>query len=158
MSNHLERSNLSKVYSAQVSTRVQPGNCFAPFHWNDQFDENLAVNAATSGAVDPTALQPEFKFCAVALTKMPVDLQADFTPPQKNYLQKFLAEQPTSTAQRFQIPDASPFSPNQRGYINEALARLMARNGSDRGKYFRRQKLLPYYRRESSPSFHFARA
>jgi sulfite reductase (NADPH) flavoprotein alpha-component len=114
------------IYPAQVSTRVQPGNCFAPFHWNDMFGENLAVNAATSEAVDPTSLQPEFKFCAVALTKAPLELHADFTPQQKNYLHKFLAEQTAGTAQRFQIPDASPFSPNQRVYINEALAKLIA--------------------------------
>ncbi|MEC5318815.1 sulfite reductase subunit alpha [Brenneria populi subsp. brevivirga] len=53
---------------AVVTDRVRPGCCFAPFHWNDVFGEDLAINAVTSDAVDPISLQPEFKFCAVALT------------------------------------------------------------------------------------------
>jgi sulfite reductase (NADPH) flavoprotein alpha-component len=114
------------IYPAQLSMRVRPGNCFAPFHWNDLFGENLAVNAATSEAVDAISRQPEFKFCAVALTKAPLELQADFTPHQKSYLHKFLAGQPASTASRFRIPAAAPFTQNQRGYINETLAQMMA--------------------------------
>ena len=114
------------IYPAQISTRVQPGNCFAPFHWNDEFGENLAVNAATSEAVDPTSLQPEFKFCAVALTKVPLELPAGFSPQQKNYLHAFLAEQNASTAKRFRIPDAAPFTPDQRVFINETLAKMLA--------------------------------
>ena len=55
------------VLPAVVTDRVRPGNCFAPFHWNDVFGENLAINAVTNDAVDPISLQPEFKFCAVAL-------------------------------------------------------------------------------------------
>ena len=114
------------VYPAQISARVRPGNCFASFHWNDEFGENLAVNAVTSEAVDPTSLQPEFKFCAVALTKAPVELLAGFSPQQKNYLHNFLAEQRASTASRFRIPDAAPFTPDQRVYINETLAKMLA--------------------------------
>ncbi len=114
------------IYPAVVSTRVQPGNCFAPFHWNDQFGENLAVNAATSEAVDAVSLQPEFKFCAVALTKAPAELEADFTPHQKIYLRQFLADQPVSTTHRFRLPAAAPFTQNQRFYINEALAKILA--------------------------------
>ena len=58
------------VLPAVVTDRVRPGNCFAPFHWNDVFGENLAINAVTNDAVDPISLQPEFKFCAVALTRI----------------------------------------------------------------------------------------
>ncbi|EHD21502.1 MULTISPECIES: sulfite reductase subunit alpha [Brenneria] len=58
------------VLPAAVTDRVRPGNCFAPFHWNDLFGENLAINAVTSDAIDPISLQPEFKFCAVALTRV----------------------------------------------------------------------------------------
>ena len=115
------------IYPAVLSTRVQPGNCFAPFHWNDEFGKNLAVNAATSEAVDMISLQPEFKFCAVALTKAPAELEADFTPQQKNYLRHFLADQPLSTASRFRLPAIAPFTQNQRVYINEALAKLLAK-------------------------------
>lgn len=58
------------VLPAVVSDRVRQGNCFAPFHWNDVFGENLAINAVTNDAVDPISQQPEFKFCAVALQRV----------------------------------------------------------------------------------------
>jgi sulfite reductase (NADPH) flavoprotein alpha-component len=109
------------VYPAQVSTRVQPGNCFAPFHWNDQFGENLAVNAATSEAVDEISLQPEFKFCAVALSKAPVDLPKEFSPVQKTYLLRVLAEAGPRISV---VPESAPFTSEQRQFINGLLARL----------------------------------
>ncbi|MFS0898145.1 molybdopterin-dependent oxidoreductase [Mycolicibacterium litorale] len=55
------------VLPAAVSDRVLPGNCFVPFHFNDEHGEYLTVNALTNDAVDPYSLQPEFKVCAVAL-------------------------------------------------------------------------------------------
>ena len=55
------------VLPAVLSDRVRPGNCFAPFHWNDEHGEYLTVNAVTNDAVDPDSLQPEFKACAVSL-------------------------------------------------------------------------------------------
>ncbi|UII74131.1 bifunctional nitrate reductase/sulfite reductase flavoprotein subunit alpha [Pseudomonas sp. HN11] len=58
------------VLPAVITDRVQRGNCFAPFHWNDVFGENLAINAVTNDAVDPISLQPEFKCCAVALARV----------------------------------------------------------------------------------------
>ncbi|WP_213881757.1 bifunctional nitrate reductase/sulfite reductase flavoprotein subunit alpha [Pseudomonas sp. dw_358] len=58
------------VLPAVVTDRVRPGNCFAPFHWNDVFGDDLAINAVTSDAVDPLSLQPELKFCAVALRRL----------------------------------------------------------------------------------------
>ncbi len=58
------------VLPAVVTDRVRPGNCFAPFHWNDVFAEDICVNALTSDAIDPISLQPEFKFSAVALTRL----------------------------------------------------------------------------------------
>ena len=58
------------VLPAVVTDRVQPGNCFAPFHWSDVFGEHLAINAVTHDAVDPISLQPEFKCCAVALSRV----------------------------------------------------------------------------------------
>ncbi|NJL91645.1 MAG: molybdopterin-dependent oxidoreductase, partial [Coleofasciculaceae cyanobacterium SM2_1_6] len=56
------------VLPAVVTDRVRSGNCFVPFHWNDVFGKDLAINAVTSDAVDPISLQPECKFCAVNLT------------------------------------------------------------------------------------------
>lgn len=58
------------VLPAVVTPRVLPGSCFSPFHWNDVFGESLAINAVTSDAVDPLSMQPEFKFCAVALARV----------------------------------------------------------------------------------------
>jgi len=59
------------VFPARITEKMRPGCCFAPFHWNDQFGENLAINAATSELTDPISKQPEFKFCAVQLSKVP---------------------------------------------------------------------------------------
>ena len=58
------------VLPAVVTDRVQPGNCFTPFHWSDVFGEDLAINAVTNDAVDPVSWQPECKFCAVALARV----------------------------------------------------------------------------------------
>ncbi|MBU6449690.1 MAG: sulfite reductase subunit alpha [Rhodospirillales bacterium] len=58
------------ILPAKITDRVRTGNCFSPFHWNDVFGDDLAVNALTNDAVDPISLQPEFKFCAVALTRI----------------------------------------------------------------------------------------
>ena len=61
------------AYPAVLTDRVQPGSCFVPFHWTDLFGPNLAVNAVTNDAVDATSLQPEYKYCAVRLEKMPME-------------------------------------------------------------------------------------
>lgn len=53
------------VLPAVVTDRVRPGNCFAPFHWNDEHGDDVTVNALTNDAVDADSLQPEFKVCAV---------------------------------------------------------------------------------------------
>ena len=58
------------VLPARISDRVMPGNCFAPFHWNDVVGVQLAINAVTCDAVDPLSLQPAFKHCAVALERV----------------------------------------------------------------------------------------
>ncbi|MFE1174915.1 molybdopterin-dependent oxidoreductase [Streptomyces sp. NPDC058773] len=58
------------VLPAMLTDRVRPGNCFAPFHWNDLFGEYLSVNAVTHDAVDPVSFQPEFKACAVSLARV----------------------------------------------------------------------------------------
>ncbi|QJP70761.1 bifunctional nitrate reductase/sulfite reductase flavoprotein subunit alpha [Burkholderia glumae] len=58
------------VLPAAISDRVQPGAAFAPMHWNDVYGDELCINALTHDAVDPVSLQPELKFCAVALTRV----------------------------------------------------------------------------------------
>ncbi|MFC5651004.1 molybdopterin oxidoreductase family protein [Paenibacillus solisilvae] len=67
------------VLPAVVTDRVRPGNCFAPFHWNDVFGENLAINDVTNDAIDPISFQPEFKFCAVSLVRVQVNLDDEGT-------------------------------------------------------------------------------
>ncbi|MHC5351423.1 molybdopterin-dependent oxidoreductase [Metapseudomonas furukawaii] len=83
------------VLPVVVTDRVLPGGCFAPFHWNDVFGDNLAINAVTSDAIDPISQQPEFKFCAVSLRR--VDLiehrfletsAAEDAPPPASQLQE----------------------------------------------------------------------
>lgn len=69
------------VLPAVVTDRVRPGNCFAPFHWNDTFGEYLSINAVTNDAVDPVSRQPEYKACAVTLTKVAARTA---TPPQES--------------------------------------------------------------------------
>ena len=56
------------ILPAVVTERVRPGGCFTPFHWSDVFGEDLAINALTNDAVDSISLQPELKFCSVALS------------------------------------------------------------------------------------------
>lgn len=58
------------ILPAAITTRVLPGCCFAPFHWNDIFGDDLAINSVTHDATDALSLQPELKFCAVALSKV----------------------------------------------------------------------------------------
>ncbi|WP_430335666.1 molybdopterin-dependent oxidoreductase [Rhodococcus sp. ACT016] len=67
------------VLPAVVTDRVRPGNCFAPFHWNDVFGEYLAINAVTNDAIDPDSRQPEFKACAVDLVKVDANADGDAT-------------------------------------------------------------------------------
>nr|WP_264072677.1 bifunctional nitrate reductase/sulfite reductase flavoprotein subunit alpha [Mycobacterium palustre] len=72
------------VLPAVVTDRVRPGDCFAPFHWNDVFGEYLSINAVTNDAVDPISYQVEFKACAVTLTKVGVG-KADSTPDEPEH-------------------------------------------------------------------------
>jgi NADPH-dependent sulfite reductase flavoprotein alpha-component len=81
------------VLPVVVTDRVRPGNCFAPFHWNDLFGEYLAVNAATSDAVDPVSLQPEFKACAVTLVRV-----ATPAPTEPTALDRVLNPDPSGVA------------------------------------------------------------
>ena len=65
------------VLPVSITDRVRPGNCFAPFHWNDEHGEYLTINAVTNDAVDGTSLQPEFKACAVRLSGIAAESMLD---------------------------------------------------------------------------------
>jgi len=107
------------ILPAVVTDRVRPGNCFAPFHWNDVFGEDLAVNAVTNDAVDPISLQPECKFAAVALARVAEEL-----PPSP----------PTPTSEDAEVPacaavGASSFPEQELDTMQiDAFARLLGLN------------------------------
>lgn len=117
------------IYPARITTRVRPGDCFAPFHWNDLFGADLAVNATTSEAVDAISLQPEFKFTAVALAKVNPPLPDGFSNEQKEYLRAVLSGMalalPSDGAGAAVLPENAPFTAGQRA----ELARLLAQSG-----------------------------
>lgn len=50
---------------------MTPGMVFVPFHWGDLFGEGNAANYLTISAIGRVAKQPELKFCAVSLEKVP---------------------------------------------------------------------------------------
>jgi ferredoxin-nitrate reductase len=54
-----------------------PGTVFLPFHWGDLFAPENAVNYLTLSATDPLSKQPELKFCAVAVEKVPAEIVAE---------------------------------------------------------------------------------
>lgn len=83
------------ILPAIVTDRVLPGACFAPFHWNDIYGENLTINAVTSDAIDAISQQPELKVCAVQLKRVEVFADDSHTQTestaQKNSAQTSMA-------------------------------------------------------------------
>ncbi|MBK6012932.1 bifunctional nitrate reductase/sulfite reductase flavoprotein subunit alpha [Streptomyces sp. MBT53] len=145
------------VLPAVVTDRVRPGDCFAPFHWNDLFGEYLSVNAVTSDAVDPVSFQPEFKVCAVSLAKVasappsPTDVQPkaleptsvtpganpfglDPAPPpvltaqERLYLTGFLAGIESGAPGVPTLPPDAPFSAEHALWVNGVLAGMYSRS------------------------------
>ncbi|MCR5887320.1 molybdopterin-dependent oxidoreductase [Hymenobacter sp. J193] len=56
--------------AARLSAGIRPGVVFLPMHWGKLLGSDLhRANNVTSGAVDPISKEPDFKFCAVQLTK-----------------------------------------------------------------------------------------
>ncbi len=54
------------IIKARIIDTPRPGMVFVPFHWEDQ---DSLINRVTIDAYDPGSKQPEFKVCAVQLTK-----------------------------------------------------------------------------------------
>jgi sulfite reductase (NADPH) flavoprotein alpha-component len=90
----------SAILPAVVTDRVLPGNCFAPFHWNDVYGEHLAINAITSDAIDPVSQQPEMKFCAVALKKVAL-IAREFSGDNQRAVQASESNEPAAMAMAF---------------------------------------------------------
>ncbi|HEX2213010.1 MAG TPA: bifunctional nitrate reductase/sulfite reductase flavoprotein subunit alpha, partial [Mycobacterium sp.] len=108
------------ILPAVVTDRVQRGNCFVPFHWNDEHGADLTVNALTSDAVDPDSLQPEFKVCAVSLRPVPSPTLSDHETLYVSGFFSGLAEAQSNTPA---LPDSAPVSAEVRHWINGLLAR-----------------------------------
>ncbi|MFC8042441.1 molybdopterin-dependent oxidoreductase [Nocardia sp. NPDC057353] len=141
------------VLPARISDRVRPGDCFAPFHWNDEHGEYLTINAVTSDAVDPASLQPEFKACAVALRRVPAAprpapqpapephplaavLGLAGTAPtlseaERIYLSGYLAAlQSLPVTGQPVLPETAPISPGSRMWVDGLLAGMYSRAGA----------------------------
>ncbi|MFE7583409.1 molybdopterin-dependent oxidoreductase [Streptomyces gardneri] len=117
------------VLPAVVTDRVRPGCCFAPFHWNDLFGEELCVNAVTNDAVDPLSFQPELKVCAVALTKTAGATPRDEAPPSAAVAPRVVIPSgvvPSGPAAAFGLAPAPPpvLSSEERHYLVGFLAGL----------------------------------
>jgi ferredoxin-nitrate reductase len=70
---------------ARLRASVAPGMVFVPFHWGDLFGEGNALNYLTISAIGRVAKQPELKFCAVNLEKVPTPRSdAGPTPTRAN--------------------------------------------------------------------------
>jgi ferredoxin-nitrate reductase len=65
--------------AARLSDAVAPGQLFLPFHWGDLYAPGNAVNYLTISATDTLSKQPELKFCAAAVEKVPSEAHA---PPR----------------------------------------------------------------------------
>jgi NADPH-dependent sulfite reductase flavoprotein alpha-component len=127
------------VLPAVITDRVRPGNCFVPFHWNDEHGEYLTINALTNDAVDPDSLQPEFKVCAVSLRPvkpvgipaaghpMAVELGVEHRRPalsedEKYYLAGFLTGIGDEPAGVPALPDGAPLRTEVRLWVDGLLA------------------------------------
>ncbi len=119
------------VLPAVVSDRIRQGNCFVPFHWNDEHGEYLAVNALTNDAVDPDSLQPEFKACAVSLRPLaaPVGETKTLARPDLTDGPLVLWASQTGTAEEFAGKVAAGIGAPNLVNMNElALADLASRD------------------------------
>ncbi|MFD9764996.1 molybdopterin-dependent oxidoreductase [[Kitasatospora] papulosa] len=115
------------VLPAVVTDRVRPGDCFAPFHWNDLFGEYLSVNAVTNDAVDPVSLQPEFKVCAVTLVRVAAVVPA--AVPVETEVPSAPAAPVAALAGVLGIADTAPpvLAEHERRYLSGFLAGLGSR-------------------------------
>jgi ferredoxin-nitrate reductase len=57
---------------ARVTDTIKPGVLFMPMHWGRAFNHGSGrVNVLTSSRVDPRSREPDFKYCAVAMKRLP---------------------------------------------------------------------------------------
>jgi predicted molibdopterin-dependent oxidoreductase YjgC len=132
------------IYPARITDRIRPGCCFAPFHWNDRFGDDLAINAATSEAVDPISKQPEFKFCAVRLSKVAAATaddrtrafggetngQMSFTADQQAFLRGFFRNLGGNVSMTY-FPKEAPFTEQQREWLKVHLREWLSATSNE---------------------------
>ncbi len=128
------------VLPVQITDRVQPGNVWVPFHWNDEHGEYLTVNALTNDAVDADSLQPELKVCAVRLRPIPMErpdpyglasMTPEFTEDEKYYLSGFLAGLDAGTPGVPVLPASAPVRAQVRLWVDGLLAGTYSRAEPD---------------------------
>ncbi|MFC6013707.1 molybdopterin-dependent oxidoreductase [Nocardia lasii] len=111
------------VLPVRISDRVRPGDCFAPFHWNDEQGEYLTINAVTNDAVDPASLQPEFKACAVALRRVGPAATPEQAPAQPD---RPAAAHPLAGILGLDAGTSPTLSETERVYLGGYLAALQS--------------------------------
>ena len=94
------------------------------FHWNDVFGEYLSINAVTNDAVDPISRQPEYKACAITLTKVAA-AQPDSGPEQISPSQVDAFAEIIGLANE----PAPQFGPLGRSYLAGLIAGLRSEAG-----------------------------
>ncbi len=62
---------------ARLKEQTPAGTVFIPFHWGDLFNQGNAANYLTISAIGRVAKQPELKYCAVNVEKIPAPLVRD---------------------------------------------------------------------------------
>jgi len=55
---------------ARITDKIAPGVLFMPFHWGDDYAPGGGINILTHDVYDPYSKQPEYKACAVAVSKV----------------------------------------------------------------------------------------
>ncbi len=131
------RSRRGRIYlPAVVTDRVRQGSCFAPFHWNDVFGDEITLNSITNDAVDPISFQPEFKYCAIEVKrdarKLDHELEVVTTVPDFPLPRPTGAAQPSPTVLAFSrligVETAAPpvFDAEERLYLQGFMAGLGA--------------------------------
>ncbi len=136
------------VLPAVITDRVRPGDCFVPFHWNDEHGEYLTINALTNDAVDPDSLQPEFKVCAISLrpvkivegaaSDQPVAAQLglasggapSLNEDEKLYLAGFFTGLGDATSGVPVLPETAPVRRDVRLWIDGMLAGRYSRRAT----------------------------
>lgn len=125
------------VLPVAITDRVQPGNVWVPFHWNDEHGEDLTVNALTNDAVDAESLQPELKVCAVRLRPIPVQrpdpfgLAPEFTEDEKFYLSGFFTGVDANPVGVPVLPASAPVRAQVRWWVDGLLAGTYSRAESE---------------------------